>query len=320
MIISEIRKKVLDGVGISQNEALKLASMDNNQLDSILELTDEVREKFFGEKIRKCTDGFTSNRCTGHCKFCYLNPDNFSKFTADRLPKVITSVKGFVEDAKEKEKRGATQYKIVGTECKLPEREFQLAVEAFKAIKTETKLGLCASMGFLSPKQLEILKDVGVEYFNHNIETTPKRFPSLGSIFSFEDKLKENEVAKEIGLKRCCGLIVGMGETIQDRIEVAFILRDKLNVESIPFNIYTPPKMDEKPQVEPEEALKTLAIFRLILPTTHIIVNNGNAYFGSLFKKVFAAGASGFGVRGGSYLTHARIKDGVKIVKSLGLD
>lgn len=318
-MFKEMANKIQAGVGINLTEAMYLAGLDFEKFEGeVLSLTTLVRQREFGDEIRKCSDGFLMNVCSSGCKYCYLNPENSKRFPGNEVPRVLTSSEEFIEDAKQKKALGVTCYKIVGTEEALAERHFEIAIEAFKEI---AKLGMitCASMGFLETQKLEKLVEVGVIHFNHSLETVPWRFAELCTTnFTWWGKHRENQLAGEVGLKRCSGLIAGMGETMEERVMMAFFLRD-LGVESMPFNIFTPPDPSQSPQITPEEALKSLAIFRLVLPKTHIIVNNGNAYFEKLFSKVFEAGASGFGVKGGSYLSHARIEQGIEQVKKLGL-
>ncbi|OGJ22107.1 hypothetical protein A3K73_07505 [Candidatus Pacearchaeota archaeon RBG_13_36_9] len=335
-LICCIKPKVLGGEGISYSEADKIiASVRQNPagLDKLLELTGDVTRKFFGDNIRKCTDGFTANACGNSCSFCYMSSykgregekTNF-EYSRERglLPRVLRSVGEFVEDAKEKEALGATQYKIVGPEYQLLPRHFNLALEAYQAIRQETSLGLCASMGCLDKMDLEKLKEVGVEYFNHNLERINWR--DLNSVFTLEQRRKANRLAKEVGLKRCTGIIAGIGEDLRERIDAIYQLQE-LGVESLPFNVFVSPRpeFDKIQRPSQEELLLSLAVCRLALPKSHVTLNNGNIYFKDSWEKAFRAGASGFGLKGPKdrpcFLPHGRVENeyALEAIKRIGL-
>lgn len=321
-IIYDIKPKVLEGKGISYSESNKIIEYvkQPTDLDNLLELTEQVTRKFFGDKIRKCSDGFTANYCENTCSFCYMSSykgdsgiTNYQYSNQiSRLPRVLKSVNEFVEDAKEKENLGATQYKIVGSEYRSPKEHFELAVESFKAIKQETNLGLCSSLGALTKKQMETLYEIGVEYFNHNLER--EDWKGLNSVFTLEEKINANNLAKEVGLKRCTGLIAGMGEDLRERIDIIHRIQ-KLNIESVPFNIFVPPRPEFEKIQKPsqEDLLLSLAICRLALPKSHVTLNNGNIYFKDSWEKAFRAGASGFGLKGPKdrmcFLPHGRVEN-----------
>lgn len=335
-IINTIKDKVMNEKGISREEADKIVDYikgDAKKLEELFTLTEEIRKTFFGNKIRKCTDGFTSNSCANSCSFCYMSDykgkggKTNRQFSQERgiLPKVLKTPEEFVEDAKEKEALGATQYKIVGPEFKLPREHFELALNAYRAIKKETNLGLCASMGCLSKEELKKLKEVDVENFNHNLERMD--WSGLNSVFTLKDKIGANKLAKEAGLKRCTGLIAGMGEDLKERIDIIFELQ-KLDVESLPFNLFVSPRPEFDKIVKPseEEILLSLSICRLALPKAHIIINNGNIYFKDSWEKAFRAGASGFGLKGPKdrpcFLPHGRVENdyAFEALKKMGLE
>lgn len=327
-LLGRVRPKVLGGRGISRQEASAITVRvirDFSKFKDVLELTNETRRKFFDGEIRKCSDGFTSNKCSNTCNFCPLSRVNH-EYSKEKgiLPRALHSVKEFVEDAKEKERTGATQYKIVGCERKLAENEFRLAVEAFKAIEQETNMGLCASMGVLDAKHLEMLKEAGVMYFNHNLER--RDYSSLTSCFTFDKKVKTNKLAAEVGLKRCSGIIVGLGEDLKERIDVGFVLQ-KLGIESAPINVFVHvrPEQDGIPRPSKEELLLTIALYRLMLPKSHLILNNGSTYFKDFLDIAIMAGASGYGMKGPEdrkcYLPNGKVDDrqALKAIMELGL-
>lgn len=274
----------------------------------ILELANTLRYYYHNNIIIKCSDGFISNSCSGGCKYCFLSKENKNKISKNyHIPRKLKSAEEVLLDAITKMKNGATQYKIVGTEYQISSIEFNLALEAFSLIEKHTNLNTCASFGSLSYEQFTELKDAGVEYYNHNLETARSIYNTLGCKLTYDDKIKTNEIAKRAKLKRCSGIMVGLGEKIEDRIEVAFILRDTLSVESLPFNIFVPLVVAEKPQISTEEIRVTLALFRIIMPKINIIANNGNVYFDGDYNTIIESGANGIGLKENNYLSHARM-------------
>jgi len=331
----EIKAKATSGLGIENSEARQLVQYvgtDRERLTEVIEITEGVTRTNLGDEIRKCTDGFTANACGNSCSFCYMSNYRIGEGKTNRqyskerglLPRTLKTAEEFLEDAKEKEVLGATNYKIVGPEYRLSQEFFNLALEAYQAIRENTDLRLCASMGCLSKEDLERLRDVGVEYFNHNLERTD--WSSLNSVFTLEQKIRANRIAKEAGLKRCTGLIAGMGETFHERLDTIYQLQD-LDVESLPFNVFVPPRpeLDEIPKPPVDELLLSIAIARLALPKAQITLNNGNVFFRDNWKDAFRAGASGFGLKGPKdrvcFLPHGRVENDYALdaIRRMGL-
>lgn len=299
---------VISEAGIDRSAAMSLAEIPADQFlkTEFLEITQDVANTISKKQIQKCSDGFTSNQCANNCKYCFLSKRNWQySHKNNLLPAVLKNPEDFLQDATEKEKLGVTHYKIVGTCSKIPDREFNMALEAYKLIKRRTNLTLCASMGLLNEEQLSKLKRAGVENINFNFETSPERFNQLGTQFTFKDKLDFNLLVAKMGLKRCSGILVGLGETMAQRIELGILIK-RLGIESMPFNIYVSTPAFRSAVPKPEDLIKTLIILRLMLPKTQIIVNNGNIAFGKLFPFIFKAGANGFGARYKSYLEWSR--------------
>jgi biotin synthase len=157
------------------------------------------------------------------------------------------------------------------------DKELDTVCEAVRQIKQEMPIEICTSLGLLNDAQAKRLAEAGVDRFNHNLETSRNFFPQVCQTHSFDDRVSTVRAAKAAGMEACCGGIVGMGETFDDRIDLAYTLRD-LGVESIPVNFLDPrpgTPMGELPRLTPRECLKILCMFRFVNPTVDLRVAGG---------------------------------------------
>jgi biotin synthase len=183
-------------------------------------------------------------------------------------------------------------------------------------------LSPCATLGTLTREQLTYLKDAGLHRYHHNIETSREYFPRICTTHSFDERLQVLGHARDLGLSACSGGILGMGESMDDRIKMAFILRE-LNVDSVPLNFLMPimgTPLENIDAIAPLEALHAIALFRLILPDKEIRICGGRgAALGQLHPFIFVAGADGFMI--GNYLTTSGLdpQEDLKMVRDLGL-
>jgi biotin synthase len=193
-----------------------------------------------------------------------------------------------------------------------------------KGIQRVRDIGLspCATLGTLTKEQLTYLRDAGLQRYHHNVETSREYFSKICTTHSFDERLEVLNNARSLGLSACSGGILGMGETMDDRIHMAFTLRD-INVDSVPINFLMPIKgtpLENTFAITPLEALHSLALFRLVLPRKEIRVCAGRGtVLGRLHPLIFAAGADGFMI--GNYLTTSGLDPGedLKMIRDLGL-
>ncbi len=199
--------------------------------------------------------------------------------------------------------------------------DLQNIAQAFSG-SGKSVLSPCATLGTLTNEQLAYLKDAGLHRYHHNIETSRSYFPRICTTHTFDERLEVLNNARSLGLSACSGGILGMGETMEDRIHMAFTLRD-IDVDSVPINFLMPIKgtpLEHIRAITPLEALHSLALFRLILPEKEIRVCGGRGTaLGRLHPLIFAAGADGFMI--GNYLTTSGLDPGedLKMIRDLGL-
>jgi biotin synthase len=192
-----------------------------------------------------------------------------------------------------------------------------------KGVQRVRDIGLspCATLGTLTKDQLAYLRDAGLQRYHHNIETSREYFSKICTTHSFDERIEVLNNARSLGLSACSGGILGMGECMDDRIQMAFILRD-INVDSVPINFLMPIKgtpLENTIAITPLEALHSLALFRLVLPRKEIRVCAGRGtVLGRLHPLIFAAGADGFMI--GNYLPTSGLDPGedLKMVRDLG--
>ena len=231
-----------------------------------------------------------SGKCPEDCKYCaqsahYHTECNVYDFLSEEE---------LLEACKLNECEGVDRFSIVTAGRNLSGEEFEKALHAFKRMKKECDIELCASMGFLNREQFRRLKEIGVDRYHHNIETSKRFFSHICTTHTYEQKFATLKVLKEEGMKICSGGIIGMGENWEDRIDMAVSLSE-VGVDSIPLNALMPIKgtpLENQERLTEEDIVRTVAIFRYINPTAHIRLAAGRALMKNDGKKAFESGAS----------------------------
>ena len=252
---------------------------------------DRIRSHYMGEKVDLCTiiNG-RSGLCGEDCKYCAQSIHHHTSCEVYELRELDR----IVEEARHNEAEGVDRFSIVTSGRALSGEEFDKALEAFRTMRRNLHLELCASMGFLTAAQFRALKEAGVSRYHDNIETSRRYLPKVCSTHTFDQKLETIRAAKEAGLSVCSGGIIGMGETWQDRLDMAFTLAD-LEITSIPINVLmavpgTP--FEGMPPIPAEDVLRTIALFRYIDPTANIRLAGGRRLLADNGREAFESGAS----------------------------
>jgi biotin synthase len=323
-----MRKELIDGMieialkgqSISSDKALQLESFTHEELDYLFIGTDRIRDKFKGEDVKICSIvNAKSGRCVEDCSFCAQS----SSFQTDAPETELMSVEEMVAAAKEAEAFGANEFSIVASGTKMDDRkELDKVIAAVRRIKAETKLETCCSLGLMELDDLKELKAAGLDRCHHNLETAASFFNKIVTTHTYEDEVKAVQNAKEAGLQVCVGGIFGMGETFAQRVELAFSIRD-LGTQSLPINFLKPidgTGLDHLETIEYYDALKTIALLRLVLPKIDLFVCGGREeVMTDKQEQLFSAGANG--ILGGNYLTTKGQdpKRDIEMIQSLGL-
>jgi len=272
--ILSLRDKAINSRDVSFDEAMILYEYGMKAPFYLLGVASQIREYFKGKKINLCgIINAKSGRCGEDCKFCAQS--SHYNTGVDSFP--LKSAKEIVEKAMEAKEAGAHMFGIVTSGTRInSEKEWE---EIYKAIEGINKLGIkaCASLGMLDEKKALELKKRGLFRYHHNLETSRSYFPYICTTHDYEEDINTVLSAKKAGLSTCSGGIIGLGEKIEHRIELALTLRE-LDVDSVPINILNPIKgtpLENKEPLMPVEILVSIAIFRFILPNKDIKLCGG---------------------------------------------
>lgn len=289
-------------------------------LKELCEGADRIREHFIGDKVDLCSiiNG-RSGRCPEDCKYCAQSAHNHTSCEIyDFLPE-----EKIVEACKLNESEGVDRFSIVTSGRALSGEEFEKAVHAYETMHAECKIDLCASMGFLNAEQLHRLHEAGVTSYHHNIETSKRNFPNICTTHTYEQKIETLKLVKKEGMCACSGGIIGMGETWEDRLDMAVSLAE-LGIDSIPINALMPIEgtpLENQPQLTEDEILRTIAFFRYINPEANIRLAAGRALLTNDGEIAFQSGASA--TITGNMLTTvacATIRSDKQMLENLGRD
>ncbi len=316
--IQRIGDQVLEGKSVNMGDLLPLLGAKGPDILDLAATANRVREVFNGNEIDLCSLlNAKSGRCSEDCAFCAQS----GHYKTEALVYPLVDMNRMVEEAKEAQKRGTGRFCLITSGRQPNDREFETILKALAQIRRETTLDLDCSLGTLSAERAESLKKVGVTRYNHNLETAETHFPKICSTHSFQDRVRTVEVLKEQGFSICCGGIIGLGESPQQRLELAFSLR-QLGIDCIPFNILNPrpgTPLERSEPIAPLEIIKTISLFRLVLPKGTIKIAGGReANLRDLQSLALLSGANGFIV--GNYLTTPgrSAEDDFKMVEDAG--
>ena len=317
--ISEILKSVLNGAGPDHAAVSELSNARGADLWDLFAAANRVREHFRGSTVDICSIvNAKSGACTEDCAYCAQSIHHSTN--APVYP--LISVDRMAEAAKSAKKNGAKRFCIVTSGRGIESRDdLENIAKGIERVQ-EAGLSPCATLGTLTRDQLSYLKDAGLQRYHHNMETSRDYFPRICTSHRFDDRLEVLQNASSLGLSACSGGILGMGESMEDRINMAFTLRE-LDVDSVPINFLMPimgTPLENVFAITPLEALHAIALFRLILPEKEIRVCAGRgSALGQLHPLIFLAGADGFMI--GNYLTTSGLnpEEDLRMIRDLGL-
>ncbi|WP_333871544.1 biotin synthase BioB [Desulforamulus putei] len=317
-ILQHIKNKLLNGKLIDFEEALEL-SEDRLENEELFNLADEICKKYMGNKVDLCSIiNAKSGKCSENCKYCAQS----GHYNTGVPSYPLIDIQEVLALAKENEKNGVHRFSIVTSGGSLTNNDFEKVLEMIEALRAETTLKLCASLGSISFDRALRLKEAGLSLYHHNIETCKEYYANICDTHTYDDRIHTIKNAKKAGLEVCCGGIIGMGESMEQRIKMAFEIRE-LGITSIPINILNPIKgtpLEQVEKIEPLEIIKTISMFRLIIPYASIRYAGGRNALGELQQKGFMAGINAVMV--GNYLTTVgnKIADDVKMIQEIGLE
>ena len=316
MTIPELTEKIINGYRVKRGDDLSIFL--DSDLEELQRGAGAIQKRYRRDHIDLCSiiNG-RSGRCPENCKYCAQSACH--KTGVDEygfLPK-----EEIYAAAKKNQEAGLNRFAIVTAGRALTGKEFDQAIEAFEMMKKDLTIELCASMGFLNAEQFHRLHEAGVTSYHHNIETSRRFFPEICTTHTYDDKIRTIKLAQKEGLCVCSGGIIGMGETWEDRLDMAISLAE-LGIQSIPVNVLMPIKgtaLENQPQIPGTDALRTIAFFRFINPEANVRLSAGRKVLPENGATAFLAGASA--TISGDMLTTSgtTIKGDFEILKRLGL-
>ncbi len=317
MIVNDLKEKVMSGLVITREESFLLTDAP---LEELTAAANEIRERFCANAFDICTiiNG-KCGKCSEDCKYCaqsahYHTPcgETYPLLPTDKL----------LAQAKHNDAQGVLRYSIVTSGKALSDDEIDAVCESIRTIRQNTNISVCVSFGLLDETQFKKLKAAGASRVHCNLESSKAFFPNICSTHTFEEKIETLKAAKRAGLSVCSGGIMGLGESMADRIDMAFTLRE-LGVASVPVNLLNPipgtPLGQNKPLTN-DELCRIVSIFRFILPDSMIRLAGGRGIIGDKGEKCFRSGANA--AISGHMLTTAGItvETDFQLIKRLGYE
>ncbi|MBI5451590.1 MAG: biotin synthase BioB [Gammaproteobacteria bacterium] len=317
--IDALTRQALSGGTISRDDGRWLIGLDDDYLPWLMAGADRLRKTFRGNEVEVCAiSNVRSGNCSENCSFC--SQSGHHKTAAPVYDYIPTDQ--LVAQARQARQWGASDFGVVSKGWGVrSDKERGALREYFAAMDQNSDIGRCASLGVLDQRSARELKQMGLENYHHNLETAASFFDQVCTTHSYQENIDTIRHAVDAGLRVCAGGILGMGESLDQRIELAATLRD-LGVESVPLNFLNPQPGTPFAQLtplSPQQILQSIAVFRYMLPRAEIRIAGGRQFLGDLQAMIFMAGASGIMI--GNYLTTAgrRVEDDLKMLKALNL-
>lgn len=316
-MIEKFTEKVLSGYEISLGDALTIAT--DVQPARLYKEADRLRRAIHKNKLDLCSIvNAKAGKCSEDCKFCAQSANYDVEVASYDL---VDPVKA-IALAKENELAGVERFSLVTAGRTVSEKNLAKFRKIYKELRSDTGMSLCASMGFLTVEKAIKLKEMGVSRYHCNLETCRSFFPNVCTTHTWDEKVATIKIAQDAGLEVCSGGIIGLGESLEQRLELAFELRE-LGILSVPLNILNPIKNTPFEDLAPlsvTDVLTCVAMFRLILPNAVIRIGGGRDMLGNEQSKCFTSGANGSIV--GNYLTTmgSSLEEDVRMFKELGFD
>lgn len=317
--IDSITARILDGGEMTTEEAQWMIRLDDDYLSWLMAGADRIRKTYRGNEIEVCAiSNVRSGNCSENCSFCSqsghhnTNSPVYNYISSEELS----------HQAQQAREWGASDFGVVSKGWGVrSDKERKQLKEYFNTLEQASDIGRCASLGVLDAESAGELKSMGMENYHHNLECAESFFDQVCTTHSYQENIDTIKSATDAGLRVCSGGILGMGENLDQRIELANTLRE-LGVESVPLNFLSPqqgtPFADRTPMT-PMEILKCIAVFRYMLPRAEIRIAGGRQFLGDMQSMIFMAGASGVMI--GDYLTTKgrQVEDDLKMLNDLKL-
>lgn len=300
-LINEIVERTIAGGSITPEEAVRLFDAEGTRVYDLFRGASRIKEHFVGNEVHLCSIiNAKSGRCAENCAFCAQSAHH--KTDAPVYP--LVREEQMVEAAHLAETNGSACFGIITSGTTVKGAELEQILAALRRIRKETGILPSCSLGIIDEETALKLKEAGMDTYHHNLETAESFFPNICTTHDYQEDVNTVRAVKNAGVKVCSGGIFGMGESPAQRVEMAFTLKE-LDVDSVPINFLNPiegTRLEGASNLTPMECLKTIAIYRMILPGKRITVCGGREKnLRDLQSWIFFAGANGTMI--GNYLT-----------------
>lgn len=277
--LETITSRTIEGTPITRNEVLTLARTAD--FDALLAGADNIRKTAAGNRFILCSVmNIRSGNCSEDCRYCAQS----AHYETGAPVHPLSDEDEILDRAKRLEDAGVHRFSLVTSGRALKGRDLDRTCRTFSRLSAATNLHLCGSLGIIDEKSAIMLREAGCSTIHHNLETSRRFFPSVCTTHTFEDRVRTIKIVRSAGMNVCSGGIIGLGETMEDRIDMALDLRD-LGIRSVPVNVLVPipgTPLENAERLEPGEILRTMAIFRFILPEASILYAGGRCSIGDL--------------------------------------
>ena len=286
--LERLTDKVINGEQVTREEAL---SLYEQPLEALCESADQIRRKFCSDRFDICTiiNG-KSGRCSENCKFCAQSAHNHTG--AEEYP--LLPDEEIIAQARTNHEQGVLRYYIVTSGKRLSDAEVERMCGTVRKIRDDVGIAVCVSFGLLNEAQFRKLKEAGVSRVHNNLESSRRNFPNVCTTHTFDDKIAAIRAAQAAGLTVCSGGIMGLGETAEDRIDMALTLRE-LGIKSVPVNMLNPvpgTPFENNPKLTGDDMRRIVAVYRFILPDASIRLAGGRGLLADKGKSCFTSGAN----------------------------
>ncbi|GHU60750.1 hypothetical protein FACS1894121_1360 [Bacteroidia bacterium] len=313
--ITDLKERTLQGYRITKDEALMLSNIHDKE--ALYQAAGELRDAMTGTYFDTCSIiNARSKKCSEDCKWCAQSTLYDTGVDAYEL----IDEKECLEMAKRNAAHGINKFSFVTSGRALSDKNIDILCGYYERIRKQVPIKLCASMGLLTKEQLLKLKKVGIMRYHCNLETSRNHFPNVCTTHTFDEKIATIHAVQEAGMEVCSGGIIGMGETMEDRIDMVLTLRE-LNVKSIPVNILNPvpgTPLEGTPPLTDEDILTTIAVFRFIHPDAYFRFAGGKTLITHIEEKAIKAGINSSIMGGMLTMAGTEIEKDVEKINKLG--
>lgn len=288
-LVDKLKSKVLAGGEVTREEALELMDVP---LEELSQAADQLREHFCGDRFDMCTivNG-KCGKCSEDCKYCAQSA-HYQTSLEESYP--LLSTEELVKGAAENKRQGVLRYSIVTSGRKLSDREVDQVCESIRAIREQVGIEVCVSFGLLGEEAFRKLKEAGASRVHCNLESSRRYFPQVCTTHTYDEKIETMKAARRAGLSVCSGGIIGLGETMEDRIDMVLTARE-LGVKSVPVNLLNPipgTPYEHNPVLTEDELRRVVAIFRFLIPDGNIRLAGGRGLLEDKGARCFCSGAN----------------------------